>query len=125
MLQVSGISPSTSEDKLSSFFSFCGTISSLTKPTPSTAEIAFAKESAAKTALMLNGGTLDGAHLEVQGASAAVGGATSVAGSLPAGATGATPIGATSSSNGNDHVGQEDKPAAGIIAECESVRQRG
>lgn len=51
---------------------------------------------------MLNGGTLDGAHLEVTSTSEAEPKAASV---LPTGATGATPIGATT-----HDISQEDKP---------------
>jgi hypothetical protein len=50
----------------------------------------------------LNGGTLDGAHLEVTSTSEAEPKAASV---LPTGTTGATPIGATT-----HDISQEDKP---------------
>ena len=56
-LQVAGLSPETSEDKVKDFFLFCGAISSLKKD-GNTADIIFQKESAARTALMLNGGTV-------------------------------------------------------------------
>jgi hypothetical protein len=55
--QVAGLSPETSEDKVKDFFLFCGAISSLKKE-GNTADITFQKESAARTALMLNGGTV-------------------------------------------------------------------
>jgi hypothetical protein len=51
---------------------------------------------------MLNGGTLDGAHLEVTSTSDTEPKAASV---LPTGATGANPIGAP-----NSDITQEDKP---------------
>jgi len=48
------------------FYSFCGKISSIEhSPESQSATIHFEKPSAAKTALMLNGGSLDGAHLHV------------------------------------------------------------
>ncbi|KIJ60280.1 hypothetical protein HYDPIDRAFT_161149 [Hydnomerulius pinastri MD-312] len=68
-VDVSGISPTTTEDQLFDFFSFCGKIKSIKindeDPKKKTALVAFEKHSAAKTALMLNGGTLDGATLTV------------------------------------------------------------
>ncbi|KAL0960879.1 hypothetical protein HGRIS_005893 [Hohenbuehelia grisea] len=63
-VQVSGIAPATTEQHLHDFFTFCGTIKSIDHK-EKTATIHFEKASAAKTALMLNGGTLDGATLSV------------------------------------------------------------
>lgn len=54
---------------------------------------------------MLNGGTLDGAHLEVTSLSEE----PKAASILPASATGTTPIGA--------EISQEDKPVAVVVAE--------
>lgn len=99
-INVSGISPESTQTKLDQFFSFCGRISSITL-TPGAdgtqnATIVFEKESAAKTALLLNEGTLDGAHLHVTSES----------------------LSSSSSASGDDHhISQEDKPKAGIIAE--------
>ncbi|KAJ7134346.1 hypothetical protein C8R44DRAFT_770270 [Mycena epipterygia] len=63
-VHVSGIAPTTTEAHLHDFFTFCGKIESIDfKGT--TATIHFEKSSAAKTALMLNGGTLDSAMLSV------------------------------------------------------------
>ncbi|KIP03352.1 hypothetical protein PHLGIDRAFT_110974 [Phlebiopsis gigantea 11061_1 CR5-6] len=65
-VHVSGISPSTTEKHLLDFFTFCGKIEKIDfQPDTKSATIHFEKASAAKTALMLNGGTLDGAHLSV------------------------------------------------------------
>jgi hypothetical protein len=64
-VKVSGIAPTTTEVKLHDFFSFCGTISSIQHLEKGTATIAFEKSSAAKTALMLNGGALDESTLTV------------------------------------------------------------
>jgi len=62
---VSGIAPSTTEAQLHDFFTFCGQISSIQRE-KDTATIAFEKSSAAKTALMLDGGNLDGSSLTVK-----------------------------------------------------------
>ncbi|KAF8513787.1 hypothetical protein JB92DRAFT_3096410 [Gautieria morchelliformis] len=65
-VKVSNITPSTSEANLKDFFTFCGKITSIEHdPSSQTATIHFEKASAAKTALMLTGGTLDGSHLTV------------------------------------------------------------
>ncbi|CDZ97518.1 RNA recognition motif domain [Phaffia rhodozyma] len=99
-IQVTGISPESTQTKLDQFFSFCGRISNITL-TPGhdgtqSATIQFEKESAAKTALLLNEGTLDGAHLHVSSGS----------------------LSSSSSASGDDNnISQEDKPKAGIIAE--------
>jgi len=63
-VNVSGIAPSTTQDKIHDFFSFCGKIASIERKGQD-ATIAFEKPSAAKTALLLNGGHLDGATLQV------------------------------------------------------------
>ncbi|KAG5648390.1 hypothetical protein DXG03_004964 [Asterophora parasitica] len=91
-VNVSGISPSTSEAQLHDFF----TIDSIEFAEKSQhAVIHFEKSSAAKTALMLNGGTLGGATLTV---------ASDVAHQDEERAS-------------NDPVEQSDKPRAGIAAE--------
>ncbi|GJJ15681.1 hypothetical protein Clacol_009959 [Clathrus columnatus] len=65
-VKVSNLSPGTTEGNLKDFFSFCGTITSIHHdPITRSATIHFEKSSAAKTALMLNGGNLNDAHLEV------------------------------------------------------------
>ena len=85
-LQVTNISEATTEQHLHDFFTsvyvrafksrvtdlifspsrFCGKITKVDfDATQHTAAIHFEKPSAAKTALMLNGGTLDGAHLAI------------------------------------------------------------
>jgi hypothetical protein len=51
---------------LHDFFTFCGQISSIQVHEKGTATIAFEKSSAAKTALMLDGGALDGSALTVK-----------------------------------------------------------
>ncbi|KAF8158240.1 hypothetical protein B0H34DRAFT_707982 [Crassisporium funariophilum] len=65
-VNVSGIAPSTTQTQLHDFFTFCGKISSIQYQEKSgSATIAFEKSNAAKTALMLNGGALDGSTLSV------------------------------------------------------------
>ncbi|KAF5361016.1 hypothetical protein D9756_004837 [Leucocoprinus leucothites] len=65
-VQVSGIAPSTTKSQLHHFFSFCGPIAAIDHDEKSAVAIVrFEKASAAKTALMLNGGTLDSATLSV------------------------------------------------------------
>jgi len=109
-IHVSGLAPETNETKLHDFFSFCGKLVSVNK-NGNTADITFEKLSAMRTSLMLNGGTLDGAHLEVTSASDSEPKAASI---LPTGATGSTPIGASSA---HHDISQEDKPRAAIVAE--------
>jgi len=63
---VSQLSNTSSEKSINEFFSFCGRISTVEyEPTNHVAHIIFEKQQAAKTALMLNGGTLDGATIHV------------------------------------------------------------
>ncbi|BEI81474.1 hypothetical protein CcaverHIS002_0206340 [Cutaneotrichosporon cavernicola] len=95
-IHVSGLAPETSETKLHDFFSFCGKLQSVKKH-GTEADITFEKQSAMRTALMLNGGTLDGAHLEVTSSSPAAD-----PGVLPSTASGSTPVGG--------EFEQEDKP---------------
>jgi len=67
-VKVTNISPSTTESQLQEYFTFCGKIASIDfdeKSSPKSAVIYFEKAPAAKTALMLNGGTLNDAHLTV------------------------------------------------------------
>ncbi|KAG2758083.1 hypothetical protein P692DRAFT_20948139 [Suillus brevipes Sb2] len=66
---VTNISSSTAQEKLHEFFSFCGDIKSIDlKPegdSKQSAIVTFEKPSSAGTALMLNGGTLDGEQLHI------------------------------------------------------------
>ncbi|KAI0770581.1 hypothetical protein C8Q74DRAFT_1218872 [Fomes fomentarius] len=65
-IHVSNISDATTEQHLTDFFTFCGKITKVEyDQAKHTAAIHFEKPSAAKTALMLNGGTLDSAHLAI------------------------------------------------------------
>lgn len=102
-IHVSGLGPDTTEMKLHDFFSFCGKLVSVNK-TGKTAIVTFEKASAMRTALMLNGGTLDGAHLEV----------TSTSDTEPK--TPPTQAAAVPPAGAHD-IAQEDKPKAAIAAE--------
>ena len=105
-VHVSSLSPQTTEAHLHEFFSFCGRIASLTFDAPAhAAVIRFDKPSAAKTALMLNGGTLDGAHLVV----------TSPSGSDHEHSDPASPTLPSASAGGN--IEQHEKPRSAIAAE--------
>jgi len=105
-VQISNIASTTSEKTLSDFFSFCGKISKIdfNETEPKSATIYFEKVSAAKTALMLNGGALDGANLTVT--------STEV---HPETDHHEEPV--ASGSGEHHHISQEDKPKSGIVAE--------
>ncbi|KAI8994111.1 hypothetical protein BD414DRAFT_481455 [Trametes punicea] len=98
-IHVAGISDATTEQHLTDFFTFCGKITSVQYDREKrTATIHFEKPSAAKTALMLNGGTLDGAHLTITSDQ-----------EHQDKDDGAAPS--------EGHIDQADKPRAGIAAE--------
>jgi len=109
-VHVEGIAGATSEKEVRDFFSFCGKISSLTvKPTsnesngPQSATVTFEKESAAKTALLLDNTQLGPAQVHVTSAASLgeLGGST-----------------AKGDEHGqDDEVSQEDKPRSRIVAE--------
>ncbi|KAG2010097.1 hypothetical protein CC2G_012945 [Coprinopsis cinerea AmutBmut pab1-1] len=98
-VNVTGISASTTEAQLNDFFTFCGHSIDYEEKSGK-ATIAFEKATAAKTALMLNGGTLDGATLTVTSDVVH----QDDSDPLPQG-------------HDTEHVKQEDKPRAGIAAE--------
>lgn len=110
-VHVSGISHETTEKEVKDFFSFCGKITSLSiKPesdaadASKTASVTFEKDTAAKTALLLDNTQLGKSQVHVTTAS----NIDSVA--QKAGA-------AVSSSTPEDHIAQEDKPRSRIVAE--------
>ncbi|KAG8761266.1 hypothetical protein FRC14_005553 [Serendipita sp. 396] len=71
-VRVQQLSPTSSEKSIHDFFSFCGRIASIQfDASTHTATINFEKIQAAKTALMLNGGALDGATIHVSSDSVA------------------------------------------------------
>jgi len=108
-VHVKNISPKTSEQEVRDFFSFCGKISNLSvtptadSPTASkSATVTFEKETAAKTALLLDNTRLGDNTVEVTSAASI----DDIAGDK-----------AASQSHDDDHIQQEDKPRSRIIAE--------
>jgi len=109
-VHVSNISSQTSEKEVRDFFSFCGKISSLsvtpTSDAPDaekSATVTFEKETAAKTALLLDNTQLGPTHVKVSGAQSL----DDIAGSK-----------ATTTADDNDEdIPQEDKPRSRIVAE--------
>ncbi|EIW81243.1 hypothetical protein CONPUDRAFT_82266 [Coniophora puteana RWD-64-598 SS2] len=102
-VNVSGIAPTTTETSLHDFFSFCGNIEKIdlqkADDGKQSATIHFTKHQAANTALMLNGGTLEGETLVVT-----------------SDAQHPEPS-ADEHHEGAPHIDQSDKPRAGIAAE--------
>jgi RNA recognition motif-containing protein len=104
-VHVEGIAAQTTEKEVRDFFSFCGKISNLsvtstTNAADSTksATVTFEKETAAKTALLLDNTQLGPAQVQVTSAASL----SELAGSLP---------------DEEHHVAQEDKPRSRIVAE--------
>ncbi|BGP08788.1 hypothetical protein JCM10049v2_004638 [Rhodotorula toruloides] len=106
-VKVSNLAATTSKETLEHFFSFCGKIASIEGPSNGSAEVNFVKESAAKTALMLTGGTLDGSVIEVKSDEV----------EAPKAAHAQPPIAAAGTSDSHDEIEQEDKPRSAIVAE--------
>ncbi|KAI9659937.1 MAG: hypothetical protein M1821_001289 [Bathelium mastoideum] len=111
-VHVKDISHETSEKDVRDFFSFCGKITSLSvTPTSDatdatkSATVTFEKETAAKTALLLDNTKLGPAQVHVSSAASL----EDIAGSNTAGS-------AEESKDGHD-VEQEDKPRSRILAE--------
>lgn len=106
-VHVENISSQTSEKDVRDFFSFCGKISSLsvtpTADNSQSATVTFEKETAAKTAMLLDNTQLGPAQVKVTSAK-----------SLDELAGGKTE---EESSKEGDEVAQEDKPRSRIIAE--------
>jgi len=108
-VHVEGIATATTEKEVRDFFSFCGKISSLSvKPTsddadgPKSATVTFEKESAAKTALLLDNTQLGPAQVHVTSAASL----DELSGSAAKG-----------EENDGHEVAQEDKPRSRIVAE--------
>lgn len=62
---IANLSASTTKESLDKFMAFCGSIQSIEMQEGQKAIVVFEKPSAASTALMLNGGTLDGSPIQV------------------------------------------------------------
>lgn len=110
-VHVQGISHETSEKEVRDFFSFCGKISNLSitpasdaTDAPKSATVTFEKETAAKTALLLDNTQLGKSQVHVTTASS-IDDVASKAGA------------AVTSSTEEDHISQEDKPRSRIVAE--------
>jgi len=69
-VQIANISPNTTKEGLSAFLGFCGTIESV-EIEGTSAKVVFQKESAAKTAELLDGGSLDGSILKITSSASA------------------------------------------------------
>jgi len=113
-VHVKGISPQTSEKEVQDFFSFCGKISSISVDSTDTGEAAgggsksatvtFEKETAAKTALLLDNTQLGPAQVSVTSDST-----SSSSGEKGTAAAGEEPT--------PENIAQEDKPRSRIVAE--------
>ncbi|MCJ1259024.1 hypothetical protein MMC24_006858 [Lignoscripta atroalba] len=113
VVHVKNISHQTSEKEVRDFFSFCGKITSLSvTPTseaadsPKSATVTFEKETAAKTALLLDNTQLGPSQVQV----------TSAAGLDDLAASGNKSATAGDESQDGD-ISQEDKPRSRIVAE--------
>jgi len=95
---VTNLSPTTDEASLRKFFSFCGTIQSISNEEKGKAVVIFEKGSAAQTASFLSQGTLDGSTIHVTTSES-----DSAADELH--------------SHGAHDIAQEDKPRAAVAAE--------
>jgi len=104
-VHVSGISSQTSDKEIRDFFSFCGKISNLsvtpTEGDEKSATVTFEKETAAKTALLLDNTQLGPAQVHVTSAASL----DDLAGKPPA------------EGDAGEGLRQEDKPRARIFAE--------
>jgi len=105
-VHVKNISSQTSEKEVKDFFSFCGKIATI-EITPSgetqSATVTFEKETAAKTALLLDNTQLGASHVQVSSAT----GSTDDDGSHFA----------SNAERDTDEITQEEKPRSRIIAE--------
>jgi len=104
VVHVKNISHETSDKEVRDFFSFCGKISSLsvtpesdTADSPKSATVTFEKETAAKTALLLDSTQLGASQVSVSAASSI--------GDIAPG------------SSDDEELSQEDKPRSRIVAE--------
>ncbi|KAL1885862.1 Protein vip1 [Paecilomyces lecythidis] len=112
-VHVSGIAPTTSDKEVRDFFSFCGKITSLSVTpesgeanAPKSATVHFEKETAAKTALLLDNTQLGPSTVHVTAAHSL----DDIAGSQSASA-------GEAKDENHHELEQEDKPRSRIIAE--------
>ncbi|QUC23747.1 uncharacterized protein UV8b_07988 [Ustilaginoidea virens] len=105
-VHVKNIAPATSDDEVKNFFGFCGKIADFkveTEGETKSAEVTFEKKTAMKTALLLNTTKLGPNQISVTSAS----GSADEDGSHDA----------KSEERDSDHISQEEKPRARILAE--------
>lgn len=112
-VHVTNISPQTDEKQVRDFFSFCGKITSISvTPTsgepdaPKSATVTFEKETAAKTALLLDNTQLGPSSVHVEAAH-----------SLDEMAGGKAASAGEAKDEHNHNLEQEDKPRSRIVAE--------
>lgn len=112
-VHVSGISHETAEKEVKDFFSFCGKVTNLSiTPVSAAADaeksatVTFEKETAAKTALLLDNTQLGKSQVRVTAASTIDQVATQAGAAVTSAAQAA-----------EDHIPQEDKPRSRIVAE--------
>jgi len=112
-VHVQGISHETTEKEVKDFFSFCGKITNLSiTPISSEADaqksatVTFEKETAAKTALLLDNTQLGKSQVHV-----------STASTIDQVATQAGSATTSAAQAAEDHIAQEDKPRSRIVAE--------
>lgn len=112
-VHVQGISHETNEKEVKDFFSFCGKITNLSiTPVSSdtdaqkSATVTFEKETAAKTALLLDNTQLGKSQVHV-----------STASTIDQVATAAGSATTSAAQAAEDHIAQEDKPRSRIVAE--------
>lgn len=111
VVHVKNIAHNTSEKEVRDFFSFCGKITSLSvtpaseaADSPQSATVTFEKETAAKTALLLDNTQLGSSQVSVSSAA-------------DLDSLGATSLGSDPSASHSDDISQEDKPRSRIVAE--------
>ncbi|KAJ4424413.1 Protein vip1 [Gnomoniopsis sp. IMI 355080] len=107
---VKNISPQTEDKEIRDFFSFCGKITSLdvkTEGETKSATVTFEKDTAAKTALLLNNTQLGASHISV----------TSDAGLTADESSGHDSVPTANTDRDSDDITQEEKPRSRIIAE--------
>lgn len=104
-VHVKNISSETSEKEVKDFFSFCGKIANI-EITPgdktNSATVTFEKDTAAKTALLLDNTQLGATHVQVGSASGSTDEETHIT---------------TNADRDSDEITQEEKPRSRIIAE--------
>ncbi|PNY29486.1 Protein vip1, partial [Tolypocladium capitatum] len=111
-VHVKNIAASTGDTEVKDFFSFCGKIASFSVTAAGdtkTADVTFEKETAMKTALLLNNTQLGPNHITVASAGASDG--------AGAGDDNGAPLAKDAAERDSDELTQEEKPRARVLAE--------